>query len=206
VHIGLDDPESSGGLTHARQPHDAGCEGSGAQRHAHGICEPSRSGRLRDQHCHCDLSLAAIAWRLGHLTAVSPRQVSGKGRELKRKSRDCREKRKDFMPQPIVNGRASAPSGMGARSPPGHHRDHAAICAEAAGAQLPVEALGGGARGMVEVVIRGRGRAVTKQGQQQQAPRFRRIRQQRPRQGPHVSVLGGPVPGPLITGVFTMRG
>ena len=183
-----------------------GVEGRLSQRYAHGICESSRSGRLRDQHHHRDLSLAAIAWRLGHLTAVSPRWVSGKGRELKRKSQDCGPKREDLMPQSIVNGRASAPSGMGARSPPGHHPGHAAACAEATGAQRPVEALGGGAHAMVEVVIRGRGRAVTDQGPPRQDHQIRRIRPQRPRQCPHISARAGPVPGPLITGVFTMRG
>jgi hypothetical protein len=68
------------------------------------------------------------------------------------------------MPQLIVNGRASTPSGMGARSPPGHHPDHAVVCAEAAAAQRRVEALDGGAHAMVEVGIRGRGRAVTDHG------------------------------------------
>jgi hypothetical protein len=57
---------------HERQPHGGGYEGSRAQRHAHSTYEPSRSGRVCGQHCHCDLSLAALAWCLGHPTAVSP--------------------------------------------------------------------------------------------------------------------------------------
>jgi hypothetical protein len=147
-----------------------GVEGIWAQRHTHGICQPSRLGRLHDQHRHSDLSLAAIVWHLGHPTAVSPRQVTGKGRELKRKSQNYGAKREDLMPQPIVNGWASAPSGMGARSPPGHHPSHAAECAEATDAQRPVEALDGGAHATVEVGIRGRGKAVTDQRPPQQTP------------------------------------